>query len=173
MNTFYNRKAFYTVKNCFLFISINDGEFINYYTSVIDSEDSKKFGCQKQSLRKKHKQELKISSSKPDRTYRPQFRNEDFQHGFNPRPPSFFFFQSFKQFTIYSKILAVVVDKQDIGAVDALKRTKTNIEAEGKFNLDCVCSEDDLNVNKKIFDHKNSKISNTVLKTKSLTSKLF
>ena len=78
-----------------------------------------------------------------------------------------------RKFTIYSKILAVVVDKQEIGAVDALKRTKTNIEAKGKFNLEYVCSEDDLNVNKEIFDHKNSKISNTVLKTKSLTSKIF
>ena len=40
-------KSFLHSKKLFLFISINDGEFINYYTSVIDSEDSKKSGCQK------------------------------------------------------------------------------------------------------------------------------
>ena len=49
------------------------------------------------------------------------------------------------------------MDKQDIGEVDALKQTKTGTDAEGKFNCDYVCSEDDLIVNKKIFDHENSK----------------
>ena len=62
------------------------------------------------------------------------------------------------------QILATVVGKQDTGAADALKQTKTEIDAEGKFNFDYVCSEDDLMVNKEIFDHKNSKKSNTLLK---------
>ena len=55
------------------------------------------------------------------------------------------------------------MDKQGIGAVDALKR-KTEIDAEGKFNFDCVCSEDDLIVNKGIFDCENSKKFNISLK---------
>ena len=54
--------------------------------------------------------------------------------------------------------------KQDTGAVDALKRTKTKIDAEGKFNFNYVCSEDDLMVNKEIFDQGNSKKSNISLK---------
>ena len=54
--------------------------------------------------------------------------------------------------------------KQDIGAVDALKRTKTKIDPEGKFNFNYVCSEDDLMVNKEIFDQGNSKKSNVSLK---------
>ena len=62
------------------------------------------------------------------------------------------------------KILSTVVDKQGIGAVDALKRTKTEIDAEGKFNFDCVCSEDDLIVNKGIFECENSKKFNISLK---------
>ena len=42
--------------------------------------------------------------------------------------------------------------KQDNGTVDALKQTKTEIDAEGKFNFNYVCSEDDLMVNKETFD---------------------
>ena len=49
--------------------------------------------------------------------------------------------------------LTTVVGKQDTGAVDALKQTKTEIYAEGKFNFGYVCSEDGLMVNKEIFDH--------------------
>ena len=54
--------------------------------------------------------------------------------------------------------------KQDTGVVDALKQTKTEIDAEGKFKFDYVCSEDDLMVNKEIFDHENSNKSNISLK---------
>ena len=54
--------------------------------------------------------------------------------------------------------------KQDTGAVDAIKRTKTEIDAEGKFNFNYVCSEDELMVNKEVFDHENSKKSNISLK---------
>ena len=54
--------------------------------------------------------------------------------------------------------------KQDTGAVDALKQTKTEIDAEGKFNFDYVCSEDDLMVNTEIFDYENSKKSNISFK---------
>ena len=49
------------------------------------------------------------------------------------------------------------MDTQDIGAVDALKQTKAEIDAEGKCNFDYVCSEEDLIANKEIFDHENSK----------------
>ena len=62
------------------------------------------------------------------------------------------------------QILATTAGKQDTGAVDALKQTKTETDAEGKFNFDNVCSEDDLMVNKEIFDHENSKKSNVSLK---------
>ena len=61
-------------------------------------------------------------------------------------------------------MLATVAGKQDTDTVDALKRTKTEIDAEGKFNFNYVCSEDDLMVNKEIFDHENSKKSNISLK---------
>ena len=54
--------------------------------------------------------------------------------------------------------------KQDTDAVDALKRPKTKIDAEGKFNFNYVCSEDDLMVSKEIFDQGNSKKSNISLK---------
>ena len=54
--------------------------------------------------------------------------------------------------------------KQDTGAVDALKRTKTDTDAEGKFNFDYVCSEDDFMVNKEIFHLENSKKFNISLK---------
>ena len=54
--------------------------------------------------------------------------------------------------------------KQDTGVVDALKQTKTEIDAEGKFKFDYVCSEDDLMVNKEIFDHESSNKSNISLK---------
>ena len=50
--------------------------------------------------------------------------------------------------------------KQDTGAVDALKRTKTEIDVEGKFNFHYVCSEDDFMLNKKIFYQENSRKSN-------------
>ena len=62
------------------------------------------------------------------------------------------------------QILATVAGKQDTGAVDALKRTTTEIDAEGKFNFNCIWSENDLMVNKEIFDHENSKKSNISLK---------
>ena len=62
------------------------------------------------------------------------------------------------------QILATVAGKQDTGAVDPLKRTKTEIDAECRFNFDYVCSEDELMVNKEIFDHENSKKSNISLK---------
>ena len=58
----------------------------------------------------------------------------------------------------------MVVGKQDTGAVDALKQIKTEIDAEGKFNFDYLFSEDDLMVNKEIFDYKNSNKSNISLK---------
>ena len=61
-------------------------------------------------------------------------------------------------------MLATVAGKQDTDTVDALKRTKTEIDAEGKFNFNYVCSEDDLMVNKEIFGHGNSKKSNISLK---------
>ena len=50
------------------------------------------------------------------------------------------------------QIVATVAGKQHTGAVDALKQTKTEIDAEGKFNFNYVCSEDDLMVNKETFD---------------------
>ena len=62
------------------------------------------------------------------------------------------------------QILATVAGKQDTGAVDALKRTTTEIDAEGKFNFNYIWSENDLMVNKEIFDHENSKKSNISLK---------
>ena len=61
-------------------------------------------------------------------------------------------------------MLATVAGKQDTDTVDALKRTKTEIDAEGKFNINYVCSDDDLMMNKEIFDHENSKKSNISLK---------
>ena len=54
--------------------------------------------------------------------------------------------------------------KQGTGAVDALKRTKIEIDAGGKFNFNYIWYEDDLMVNKEIFDHENSKKSNISLK---------
>ena len=62
------------------------------------------------------------------------------------------------------QILAAVAGKQDTGAADPLKRTKTEIDAEGKFNFDYVYSEDDLMVSKEIFDHENPKKSDNSLK---------
>ena len=62
------------------------------------------------------------------------------------------------------QILATVAGKQDTDTVDALKQTKTEIYAEGKFNFNYVCSEDNLMVNKEIFDHENSTKSNISLK---------
>ena len=62
------------------------------------------------------------------------------------------------------QILTTVVGKQDTDAVDALKWSKTKIDGEGTFNFDYVCSEDDLIVNKEIFDHEDSKKSNISLK---------
>ena len=49
-------------------------------------------------------------------------------------------------------------------AGDALKRTKKEINAEGKFDFDYVYFEDELMVNKEIFDHENSKKFNISLK---------
>ena len=46
------------------------------------------------------------------------------------------------------QIVATVAGKQHTGAVDALKQTKTETDAEVKFNFNYVCSEDDLMVNK-------------------------
>ena len=40
------------------------------------------------------------------------------------------------------QIPAMVVGKQDTGAVDALKRNKIEADPEGKFNFDYVCSEE-------------------------------
>ena len=63
------------------------------------------------------------------------------------------------------------MDTQDIGAVDALKQTKAEIDTEGKCNFHYVCSEDNLTANKEIFKkfenskkHENSKKSNISLK---------
>ena len=55
----------------------------------------------------------------------------------------------------------MVVGKQDTGAVDVLKLTKPESDAESKFNY--VSSEDDLMVNKETFDNENSKKSDVLL----------
>ena len=141
-----------------------------------DSEASKKIRqAENRALAKNKNKSPFTSSSKPDHTRRPQFQNDSFQHGFNSPPPPFpFFFSPFKPenptFTQSQEKIPKPTDtcygagKQDTGAVDALKRTKTEIDAEGKFNFNYVCSEDDLMVNKEIFDHENSKKSNISLK---------
>ena len=46
------------------------------------------------------------------------------------------------------EILATAAGKQVTGTADVLKQTKIEINVEGKFNFDYVCSEDDLMVNK-------------------------
>ena len=56
------------------------------------------------------------------------------------------------------QILATVAGEQDIGTIDALKQTKTELDAKDKFNFDYVCSENDLIVNKKVFDLEKSNI---------------
>ena len=63
-----------------------------------DSEDSKKIRqAENRALAKNKNKSPFTSSSKPDRTRRPQFRNDSFQHGFNPPPLPFpFFFPPFK-----------------------------------------------------------------------------
>ena len=65
---------------------------------VSDSEDSKKIRqAENKALAKNKNKSSFTSSSKPDRSRRPQFQNDSFQHGFNPPPPPFpFFFPSFK-----------------------------------------------------------------------------
>ena len=55
----------------------------------------------------------------------------------------------------------MVVGKQDTGAVDVLKLTKPERDAESKFNY--VSSEDDLMVNKETFNNENSKKSDVLL----------
>ena len=62
------------------------------------SEDSKKIQqAENRALAKNKNKSPFTSSSKPDRTRRPQFRNDSFQHGFNPPPLPFpFFFPPFK-----------------------------------------------------------------------------
>ena len=55
----------------------------------------------------------------------------------------------------------MVVGKQDTGAVDILKPTKPESNAESKFNY--VSSEDDLMVNKETFDNENSKKSDVLV----------
>ena len=55
----------------------------------------------------------------------------------------------------------MVVGKQDTGAVDVLKLTKPERDAESKFNY--VSSEDDLMVNKETFGNENSKKSDVLL----------
>ena len=63
-----------------------------------DSEDSKKIRqAENRALAKNKNKSSYTLSSKPDRTRRPQFRNDGFHHGFNPSPPPFpFFFPLFK-----------------------------------------------------------------------------
>ena len=63
-----------------------------------DSEDSKKIRqAENRTLAKNKNKNSFTSSSKPDHTRRPQFRNDGFQHRFNPPPPLFpFFFPPFK-----------------------------------------------------------------------------
>ena len=55
----------------------------------------------------------------------------------------------------------MVVGKLDTGAVDVLKPTKPESNAECKLNY--VSSEDDLMVNKETFDNENSKKSDVLL----------
>ena len=55
----------------------------------------------------------------------------------------------------------MVVGKQDTGAVDVLKLTKPESDAESTFNY--VSSEDDLMVNKETFDNENSKKSDVLV----------
>ena len=62
------------------------------------------------------------------------------------------------------EILALLVHKREIGAVDALKQTKAEIDAKSKFNFDYFCTEDDLAANEEIFDHENSKKPNISFK---------
>ena len=70
-----------------------------------DLEDFKKIRqADNRALAKSKNKSSFTSSSKPDRNRKSQFRNDDFQHGFNPAPPPFpFFFPSFKpeKCTIY------------------------------------------------------------------------
>ena len=63
-----------------------------------DSEDSKKIHqAENKALAKNKNKSPFTSSSKPDRTRRPQFQNNSFQHGCNPPAPPFpFFFPPFK-----------------------------------------------------------------------------
>ena len=63
-----------------------------------DSEDFKKIQqVENRALAKNKSKSSFTSSSKPDRTRRPQFWNDGFQHGFNQPPASFpFFFLPFK-----------------------------------------------------------------------------
>ena len=141
-----------------------------------DSEESKKIRQTENRVLAKNKNKSPFtSSSKPDHTRRPQFQNDSFQHGLNPPPPPFpFFFPPFKPgnplFTQSQEKIPKPTDtcydagKQDTGAVDALKRTKTEIDPEGKFNFQYVCSDDDVMMKKEIFDHENSKKSNILLK---------
>ena len=63
-----------------------------------DSEASKKIRqAENRALAKNKNKSPFTSSSKPDRTRRPQFQNDSFQHGCNPPAPPFpFFFPPFK-----------------------------------------------------------------------------
>ena len=77
-----------------------------------DSEDSKKIRqAETRALAKSKSKSSFTSSSKLDRTCGSQFRNDSFQHGFNPPPPPFpFFFPPFKpenpsfQFEIFNPL---------------------------------------------------------------------
>ena len=141
-----------------------------------DLEDSKKIRQSENTTLAKNKSKSSFTlSSKTELTRRPHFWNDGFQHGFKPPPPPFpFFFLPFKPenppFTQSQEKIPKPTDicdgcgKQDTGAVDALKRTKTKIDPERKLNFDYVYSEDNFMVNKKIFDHENSKKSNILLK---------
>ena len=104
-----------------------------------DSEDSKKIRQVKnRSLAKNKNKSSFTSSSKPDLTRRPQFRNDGLQHGFNPPPPPFPSFfpplnpenppltQSQEKFP-NQQILATVAGKQGTGTVDALNEPKQKL----------------------------------------------
>ena len=77
-----------------------------------DLEDSKKIRqAESRALAKSKSKSSFTSSSKPDRTCGPQFRNDSFQPGFNPSSPPFpFFFPPFKpenpsfQFEIFNPL---------------------------------------------------------------------
>ena len=141
-----------------------------------DSEDSKKIRQAENRVLAKNKNKSSFTlSSKPDCSRGPQFRNDGFQYGFNHHCHHFLSSSRHSNQKIHhlpkakkkfpnQQVLAMVVGKQDTGAVDALKQTKTEIDAEGKFNFDYLFSEDDLMVNKEIFDYKNSNKSNISLK---------